>query len=95
MGWLKMGKKVEFVNSSRFRYVKNKKKTTESSDNPLWVQVPDFDDYLDELTDEEYKNWVFEWLDLDFIGDIISNWSEEIKKDEEKELKKIIKGRVK
>jgi hypothetical protein len=82
MGWLKMGKKVEFVNSSRFRYVKNKKKTTESSDNPL-----DFDDYLDELTDEEYKNWVFEWLDLDFIGDIISNWSEEIKKEGQGKMK--------
>lgn len=55
----------------------------------------EFDELLGELTDDEYREWIFSWLDLDFIQDIYSNWDTDVKQESAIELKNIIARRNK
>lgn len=52
-----------------------------------------FNNLIDELTDEEWNNWVMSWFDPELIVETYKNWDTETKKDTIPELKKIIKER--
>ena len=55
----------------------------------------EFNKVVNELSDDQWWEWVKNWLDVDFIIDIYKNWDTEIKKDEIKIIKEIIKKKQK
>jgi hypothetical protein len=52
-----------------------------------------FDNLIDELTDDEWWEYVKGWFDVEYICDIMNNWDEETKEEAIEDLKKIIKNR--
>ena len=52
-----------------------------------------FDELLNDLTDDELKDWVWGWLSSDTYMEIVRNWDSDTKADTIPELKKIIEKR--
>jgi len=53
----------------------------------------EFNNIIGELTDEEFKDYVWSWLDEQHYLDIMNNWDDDVKQDAIKELKGIISKR--
>jgi hypothetical protein len=51
----------------------------------------EFNKVLDELTDDEFWEYVRDWLSVEHIIDIMKNWDIETKEQAIKEMKKLIK----
>ena len=52
----------------------------------------EFNNLIGELTDEQFRDWIFSWIDEDFFINIINDWEDDIKKEEIENLKKILKS---
>ena len=53
----------------------------------------EFNNLLDELSDKQFWEWVGSWYDEQVILDATSDWDDDIKKDEIKNMKKIIEDK--
>ena len=53
----------------------------------------EFNDLVGVLTDDEFWNYVRSWFSDDFILDTMNNWEDEVKAEEIKKIKEIIKNR--
>jgi hypothetical protein len=49
----------------------------------------EFNEVLDDLTDDEFWKYTRSWLSVEHIIDIMKNWDTEIKKDAIQEMKDI------
>ena len=54
----------------------------------------EFNELVENLTNEEYDKWVMSWLDSEYISDIYKNWDLDVMKNEIDNLKEL-KGGVK
>jgi len=50
----------------------------------------EFNNIIDNLTDEQFRDWVWSWVDLEEIMDRINDWDIEVKEAELKILKKLL-----
>jgi hypothetical protein len=55
--------------------------------------MSEFNDLLEQLTDEEFWEWVSGWYDEQHILDTINDWEDNLKKEAIKEFKEIIAQR--
>lgn len=37
----------------------------------------ELNELIDDMTEEQFNNWVMGWISIEFVMDIINNWEEE------------------
>ena len=55
--------------------------------------IKEFNDLINELTEEEWENWCLGWFDKQNWVETYKNWEEETQEEEIKNLKMIIQNR--